>query len=90
MPRALLAHDRDCSFGHDDDTKQICFDLRSDVFQACVLNRTDVAVTGVVYQHIKPATRVDRGPNRICSGPRTGYVKSDRSDFVAIAFDQII
>ena len=66
VPGSLSPHDGDRRLRHVHDAEEVRFDLRAEVLHARVLDRRQVAVPGVVREHVEPPERHPRpsGPPR--------------------------
>ena len=90
MSRALCAQHRNGGLGDDDDAEQVRLDLRAEVLEARLLDGPDVAVSGIVDQHVEPAEHLDGLAHGLVRGPRVGDVEREGEHVIAPARDEVV
>src|ERR1700730_9332822 len=55
MPGPLLAHEREGGLGDVDDAEEIRLNLRTKFVEARIFDRADVAIAGIVGEHVQPS-----------------------------------
>jgi hypothetical protein len=89
MTGPLLPHERERGLGDVDDAEDIRLNLRTKFVEAGIFDRADVAVPGIVGEHIEPSEGLCRygyGMGRRLLLP---YIKSNGAHLVAKPLDQI-
>jgi hypothetical protein len=89
VPGALLAQVRDRGLGDVDDTEEIRLDLRAEAGEGGILDRSDIAVPGVVDEDVEPSERFERALDGVARCSFIRDVERDGAPLIAIALDQI-
>src|SRR5438132_10619302 len=71
-----------------DEAKQVRLDLGTKVPEFRVLEGADVAIAGVIDEHVEGAQRLDRRIDRVARRLLVGHVERKRPNPVAIPIDQ--
>ena len=83
MTGVLFPHRRNDRLGYIDDAEQVCVNLRAEVVDAGVFDRTEISVPGDIRDHVQSAERRDRGFDCVAGGGEVGHV--ERDDHRAVA-----
>ena len=75
MPAALPAQHGDRRLGDDDGAEQIDLDLLTERGQARVLDRSEIAIAGIVHDHIDAAERLHGEADGRLRGRLVGHVE---------------
>src|SRR5438477_9908799 len=86
----LLAHDRQRSTGHVNDAIKICVHQRLESLRTQLLERSDVAVSRVIYEDIEVSENVNRQLHRCLRRLFVGHVERSGATLIAIFNHQIV
>src|SRR5579864_200500 len=89
MTSALFTHHWQHRTGQVDHTEQVSFHLVAEILRCHLLERSGVAVTSVVDQHIEATKGIERVVDRALRGNLIGDIECDGTDPVSMALDQI-
>src|SRR2546427_7412370 len=85
----LLAHDRKRSASHINDAIEICVHQRLESLRTQLLERSDVAVSSVIYDDIEVSENVNRHLHRCLGRLFVGHVEDSGANLIAILIHQI-
>src|SRR5256886_1145467 len=86
----LLAHDRKRSAGHINDAIEICVHQRLESLRTQLLERSDVAVSSVIYDDIEASESVDCHLHRCLRRLFVSHVERNGANLIAILIHQIV
>src|SRR5580704_1959182 len=89
MTGPLLPHERKRGLGDVDHAEEIRLNLRTKLVEACVFDRTDVAIPGIVDEHVEPSKCLGRYGDGMDGLLLVGHIQRNGSHLVAIPLDQI-
>ncbi len=84
MTHALFPHDRNRSFGDDDNAEEIRFDLRTEIGERRILDRADITVTGIIDQYVQPAKGFNGGLNGMTRRAFVSHVKRNGTNLITV------
>src|SRR5271163_4017341 len=90
MARALNAHDRDGSLRQINRAKQVGVDLRAEILDACVFDRTEAPVAGYVRQHVQSAEPFDRAVHGGFRRDMVGHIERPEDYLGWVSISQIL
>jgi hypothetical protein len=89
VPGALLAQMRDRGLGDIDDTEEIRLDLRAEAREGGILDRSDVAVSGIVDEDVESSEGFECALDGVARCSFVRDVERDGAHLIAIALDEI-